>query len=200
VLFKKRFWPGIADGSLTLTFRRWKSPKVGPGRIYRTPGGRIEVEDIAEVEPHCITRSEARKAGYETVEALLADLSAGAATRLYRVAFHVVDDEDPREVLAGSGELDDDTVREVDRRLGRLDAASRHGSWTLATLHAIAERPGQRAADLATVLGREREALKVDIRKLKNLGLTLSLETGYRLSPRGEAYLRQRGASAAAET
>jgi hypothetical protein len=32
----------------------------------------------------------------------------------------------------------------------------------------------------------------VDVRKLKNLGLTLSLEKGYRLSPRGEAYLRLR--------
>jgi hypothetical protein len=27
------------------------------------------------------------------------------------------------------------------------------------------------------------------VRKLKNLGLTISLETGYQLSPRGAAYL-----------
>jgi hypothetical protein len=27
------------------------------------------------------------------------------------------------------------------------------------------------------------------VRKLKNLGLTISLEVGYRLSPRGAAYL-----------
>jgi hypothetical protein len=30
---------------------------------------------------------------------------------------------------------------------------------------------------------------KVHVRKLKNLGLTLSLPVGYRLSPRGEEYL-----------
>jgi hypothetical protein len=29
----------------------------------------------------------------------------------------------------------------------------------------------------------------VDVRKLKNLGLTLSLRVGYELSPRGIAYL-----------
>jgi hypothetical protein len=35
----------------------------------------------------------------------------------------------------------------------------------------------------------ERLPFKANVRKLKRLGLTISLETGYRLSPRGEAYL-----------
>ena len=47
-----------------------------------------------------------------------------------------------------------------------------------------------RAGDLADELGRERLPFKTDVRKLKNLGLTISLDVGYRLSPRGEAYLR----------
>ena len=46
-----------------------------------------------------------------------------------------------------------------------------------------------RAADLAAWFGRETQPFKTDVRKLKNLGLTESLEVGYRLSPRGEAYL-----------
>jgi hypothetical protein len=48
-----------------------------------------------------------------------------------------------------------------------------------------------RAGDIAEKLGRERDPFKLDVRKLKNLGLTLSLEVGYRLSPRGEAYVRR---------
>jgi hypothetical protein len=56
-------------------------------------------------------------------------------------------------------------------------------------LRAIAARPATRAADLAASFGRETQPFKLDVRKLKNLGLTLSLEVGYRLSPRGEAYL-----------
>ena len=39
------------------------------------------------------------------------------------------------------------------------------------------------------VRGTAGEELKRDVRKLKNLGLTLSLRIGYRLSPRGHAYL-----------
>ena len=46
-----------------------------------------------------------------------------------------------------------------------------------------------RAPDLAASLGRETLPFKRDVRKLKELGLTESLEVGYRLSPRGRAYL-----------
>lgn len=38
-------------------------------------------------------------------------------------------------------------------------------------------------------LGRERDPFKLDVRKLKNLGLTQSFDVGYAISPRGEAYL-----------
>ena len=40
-------------------------------------------------------------------------------------------------------------------------------------------------------VGRETQPFKTGVRKLKALGLTISLETGYRLSPRGEAFLRR---------
>ncbi len=56
-------------------------------------------------------------------------------------------------------------------------------------LRTIHDRPGVRAADLAVDFGRERAAFKLDVRKLKELGLTESLSTGYRLSPRGRALL-----------
>ena len=48
-----------------------------------------------------------------------------------------------------------------------------------------------RAGDLADELGLERLAFKTDVRKLKALGLTESLPVGYRLSPRGQAWLDQ---------
>lgn len=37
---------------------------------------------------------------------------------------------------------------------------------------------------------RDKDSFKLDVRKLENLGLTHSLETGYEVSPRGVAYLR----------
>jgi hypothetical protein len=53
----------------------------------------------------------------------------------------------------------------------------------------IAARPDVRAPDLAASFGLETAVFKRDVRKLKALGLTLSEPVGYRLSPRGRAYL-----------
>ena len=43
MLFEQRFWPLITDGSITVTFRRWRRCQAVAGRRYRTPGGIIEV-------------------------------------------------------------------------------------------------------------------------------------------------------------
>ena len=75
----------------------------------------------------------------------------------------------------------------------RLDAASRHGAWTMTVLRLVRDRPAVRAADLAPLLGLETQPFKRDVRKLKELGLTESLEVGYRLSPRGRAVLYRFG-------
>ena len=83
------------------------------------------------------------------------------------------------------------TSRTLRARLARLDRASTHGPWTAEVLALIAERPAVRAGDLADALGRERLAFKTDVRKLKALGLTESLDVGYRLSPRGRAWLER---------
>ena len=65
----------------------------------------------------------------------------------------------------------------------------RTGPGRRTTLRLIAEHPEVRAGDLASSVGREMLPFKVDVRKLKNLGLTTSLRVGYRLSARGQAYL-----------
>ncbi len=50
----------------------------------------------------------------------------------------------------------------------------------------IAARPGAPARSLAADVGMAPGAFKRQVRKLKELGLTESLEVGYRLSPRGQ--------------
>jgi hypothetical protein len=193
VLFAARFWPGIADGSVTVTFRRWKRCQVNAGRRYRTAAGIIEAESVDVVDPAAITDADAQSSGYPDAPTLVADLRGDADVPVYRIAFHVVDEPDPRAELAADAELDDGELEAIRTRLARLDRASKHGPWTHAVLEAIAQRPATRAADLAASFGRETQPFKLDVRKLKNLGLTLSLDVGYRLSPRGEAYLARSG-------
>lgn len=192
MLFESHFRDGIVDGSVTLTFRRWKRRQAVAGHRYRTLAGSIQVDSIDVVDPAAISDVEAGHSGYPSAHALREDLRGSTEYPVYRVSFHYLGSDDPRDRLAASADLAPEDIAALDRRLARLDAAANDGPWTSATLDAIAANPGLRAADLAALLGRDRDSLKVDIRKLKNLGLTLSLEVGYRLSPRGEAYLRAR--------
>ena len=135
-----------------------------------------------------ITEDDARRAGFASLPDLLDDLATQREGRVFRIALHVAG-PDPRADLRGRDALTDDDLAEVERRLARLDAASRHGAWTLAVLRLIRDRPEVRAGDLAPTRGQEKLAFKRDVRKLKELGLTESLETGYRLSARGRTVL-----------
>ncbi|MBV9951537.1 MAG: ASCH domain-containing protein [Acidimicrobiia bacterium] len=197
MLFEARFGPAIQAGEVTVTYRRWKRRQAVAGHRYRTVVGYLEVDAVDVVEQASITARDARAAGYPSVEALAADLRGTPDLPLYRVRFHVVDGPDPRDELAAAATLGPDEVIEISARLKRLDKASRSGPWTAATLDLIASRPGVRAADLAASVDRETQPFKLDVRKLKGLGLTVSLERGYRLSPRGEAYRALRPADEA---
>jgi predicted transcriptional regulator len=192
VQFEPRLRRGLADGTIDVCFRRWRRRQVVAGNRYRSMIGLVLVEEVEELgDVDAITDADVSRAGYADLEALLADLRPPSDdTSLYRLVLRKVDEEDPRSLLAATAELTDDEREELDRRLDRLDRASKHGPWTRAVLRTIAERPAVRAADLAASFGRETAPFKLDVRKLKALGLTLSLEVGYRLSPRGEAYLR----------
>ena len=187
--FTKEFWPGIADGSITMTFRRWKRRQVIAGNRYRTPAGIIAVEKVDVVLASSVTDDQAQRSGFTNAATMLAQLRGEADSPLYRVVFHHVDEPDPRDVLANNASLDQAALDEISARLTRMDRSSQRGPWTQATLELIAEHPERRAPDLATMVERETLVFKRDVRKLKNLGLTISLTTGYRLSPRGEAYL-----------
>lgn len=186
MLIQARWAEPILAGRVTVLFRRWASPRVVAGRVYRTTVGRLAV-DAVDVVPR-ITVRDARAAGYRTPADVEADLRGDPTRPLYRVRVRPVADADPRAELADTAELTPEDVAVIAARLDRLDRASGHGEWTRATLRLIAERPGVRAADLAASVGRETQSFKTDVRKLKNLGLTLSLEVGYRLSPRGAAF------------
>ena len=179
----------IEAGEITLTFRRWKRPQVLPGRLYRTVVGRLAVDAVETVPARSITRADANRAGYPSAVALLRELPGETGLPIYRIEFHVYDGPDERDELAHGAALTPEEIAAIRVRLDRLDRASSIGPWTRQTLELIAANPERRAPDLAAMVGRERDPFKLDVRKLKNLGLTLSFAIGYRVSPRGETYL-----------
>jgi hypothetical protein len=189
VLFERRLREGIHDGRVVLAFRRWQRSQVVAGHRYRTGLDLAEVTAVDLISPDDIDAAQARAAGYPGRNELLASLRGDPGLPLYRIRFRRLDEPDPRDVLAAAPSLTGDELASLRAGLARMDAASARGPWTTAVLEWIADRPATSSAELAGSMNWPRPDLKLRIRRLKKLGLTISLDVGYRLSPRGEAYL-----------
>ena len=178
---------GIRDGTITLAFRRWRRPSVRSGGTLLTSIGQLHIGDVKKIELSAISAADARRAGYSSREDLLADLNARREGEVYRVQLGPIS-PDPRVSLRTTAPAGDE-LRTLWGRLRRLDARAAE-PWTLRVLELIEAHPALRAADLCKRAGQERLPFKINVRKLKALGLTESLEVGYRLSPRGVAFLQ----------
>ena len=175
----------IAKGAITVTFRLWKRPHAKVGGLYAVGGVVIEVDAMEMMPFHAITTADVRRAGAPDRDALRARAAhAGPIdddTLLYRVEFHVVGAKPEPE----DAPIDDENVVRVIAKLDAMDARAKGGPWTRRTLGLIDERPGTVSTELAAIVGRPRQDFKTDVRKLKALGLTESLESGYCLTPLG---------------
>jgi len=189
MLFRQPVLDRIAAGEIRLAFRRWKRPTVKAGGTLLTPVGLLAIESVEPIELARLTLRDARGAGFESLEALRDDLSVQRDATLYRIRFTLVG-PDPRIALRESSVLSATVAEELAEKLRRLDARAAQ-PWTSQVLELIVRHPEQSAGDLAALSGFEKEWLKTNVRKLKNLGLTESLNPGYRLSPRGRAFLEQ---------
>lgn len=182
---------GVAEGHITSAYRRWAEPRVVAGRIYRTNAGRIEIESISQINPDLLADNDADVIAADRGNAkdVRRRLRGNEDWPTFLIRFHLVEGPDPREELAAAADLSAADLSDLGDKLAKLDELGRHGAWTIATLRQIQAKPATRAGDLAADVGRDTAGFKLDVRKLKNLGLTYSLETGYELTPRGTTYL-----------
>jgi hypothetical protein len=186
--FTKDAWDGLADETITVTFRRWKRCQVIVGNQYRSTAGMLEVDACDVIDEDEINDADAQRAGRQSAADALKQLGPPSEdTTLYRICFHLAG-PDPRTQLAITVPNNDE-MADILKRLNRLDARSSHGAWTQAVLQVIHDQPAVRAPDLAAGFGRETKPFKLDVRKLKGLGLTQSQRVGYNISPRGQAVL-----------
>lgn len=189
VIFRQEYLDGIQKGSVTVAFRRWRRPSVKAGGTLLTAVGLLHIRDVSPVALEDISNADARRAGYESREALVDELAARTAGEVYRIELGALE-ADPRIALRKKHATDSD-LHDLIVRLERLDARSNGAPWTRRALDLIDAHPAKRAGDLCTMAGQDKISFKLNVRKLKTLGLTESLEVGYRLSPRGAALLNE---------
>ena len=189
MLFRIETLEGIRTGAINLAFRRWRRPSVRAGGTLLTPIGQLSIEAVESVDLDRISTSDAHRAGYKSNETLLDELRRRTDGEVYRIVLGPLR-PDPRIALRNAQLVPEAELQYLRTRLRRLDAGALHGAWTRRTLEALESHPGVRAGELCGLVGQEKERFKINVRKLKNLGLTESLGTGYSLSPRGETLLR----------
>jgi len=196
MLFERRFHSGIREGQVTLTFRAWARPQVKPTGRYRTQVGMLVVEAVDRVKLGDVRDAEARRAGFTDAAELTAYVkkksrkALRASSPVFRVKLRfdgpvTAGDRPPADDAALSAE----DVATLTAKLDAMDRRCADGPFTRRLLALIERRPRVSSSVLAPELGREKLAFKADVRKLKKLGLTVSHEVGYALSPRGRAYL-----------
>ena len=184
--FRKPFKQAIAAGKITLTFRVWKKPQAALGGCYNIPPyGSLRVVELGQLNAAQISNPEAVQAGFADAQALREFLQVKKMDLVWRVKFEYLGQQAvnrPDQTQLAEAELEE--------ILGRLDRWDRKKPWTHHTLSLIDLSPGLRAVELAPQVKLELQDFKRKVRQLKGLGLTESLETGYKLSPRGAQVLR----------
>ena len=182
---------GIANGSITLVLRRWDKPRAKPGGTQRTVVGTIRDRrrrrSTRRLSRHRRTGARRRLPDAKSAQK---DLDRRPAEHTYLIAVsYLAPDERPD--LAADDGLSAADAEAITARLNRWDAATE--PWTRPYLEMIGANEAVRAPDLAARVGLDVPRFKRRVRQLKGLGLTISLDVGYRLSPRGRAYLRGSG-------
>jgi hypothetical protein len=189
VLFTQATLAGIVDGTITLAYRRWRAARVREGTSLRTAAGVIGVTGVSAIEREDITPEDARQAGFTTLRALIDQLQHHRDGQLFRIGLRF-EGRDPRIALRQRDRISRDERDRLLARLDRLGARAAGGPWAIRTLRLIESHPATRAATLAQMAGLDTRRFKTRVRELKEFGLTESLDIGYRLSPRGRAFLQ----------
>ena len=191
MLINAEDFEAIASGRVDTAFRRWVRPTVKAGGTLTTAGGMLAIDAVDAIALDAVTAEDLKRAGFGARDEL-DDMIRNRKGTLHRIRLRYLG-EDPRLALREKAAFSESEAETIGETLNRMDGSV---PWVRRTLEMIGEQEGVSAQALAENLGVETSKLKSNIRRLKALGLTESLDVGYRLSPRGQAWLNRPIASA----
>lgn len=189
MLFKQDHLLRIKAGEISLAFRKWNRPSVVKGTLLKTSIGQVEIQDVSRIEQVDIDQEQAILAGHASLTELLALLETVKEGSIYKIQLRY-HSPDPRIALRENVDLTAEELQLLKKKLDRMDETGKYGAWVRRVMMTIDSNPNKRAQDLAEMLDVSKDWLKINIRKLKNLGLTISHEVGYTISPRGQVVMK----------
>ena len=177
--FTRQGSEGVLAGRITVSFRNWKRPHAAAGGVYRLrPSGAVKVTGVRPMRLSDIEPDDLRRSGFDSVAAVAEFLRLPQSATVTRVEFELTEEPAAKPPPELSAEVVVTRLQATDRRSA--------APWTANVIALIRAHPATRAGDLAPEMGWETPVFKANVRKLKALGLTQSLETGDRLTDLGE--------------
>lgn len=175
-----------------MAFRKWQKTSVKIGSLLQTAIGLVEIRKMERVNESTVTDEDAIKAGFSDKNQLLKSFLPNNAGTIFKISVSYYS-EDPRIQLREQTELTDELFATLKQKLKRLDKFSKQGDWRKSVLYAIKDNPNPNlhATGIANRTGFEKEWLKRNIRKLKNIRLTISHTVRYELSPLGKIFVEK---------
>ena len=187
MIFRKEFLSKIEMGAVTIAYRRWKKLSVKVGGTLKTSIGVLQFTGIKKVSQSSLSESDAKRAGFDDLESLLKEMNSRTEGQIYKIQFKLIG-KDPRLTLQTQVSAKD--LKALIEKLKKMDKLSHRGPWIQKLLKLINKYPGVSSRELAQLIDyKDTLKFKLQVRKLKALGLTISLGTGYKLSPRGKKIL-----------
>lgn len=192
MLLRREVLEGIESGEIDLVFRRWKRPTVKTGGRLRTTLGELEIRSVTIIDLGELDERDVIRSGFDSLGELKRALRERGSGSVYRVEIGGIR-PDPRIGLRSKADFDGSEMDAISEQLDAFDARSKSGSWTREYLRLIGDNPHVPAETLSSSAGVEKHLFKGRVRRLKELGLTISHSPGYELSPRGEEFRRRLG-------
>jgi len=193
LLFARTDRVGVKAGKITVAFRNWETPRVSPGKAYRSHDlGLVFVERAEKVPISAINEHDARQAGARSLKSLLNGFMRRhpdcnpRTDHCVRIEFRYIGDTEADSQRGSETRLTRDELDEIGRGVEAIDQRAKGAGSALEVLGILARQEWSTSRELAAAVTMNTDQVKRRMALLKREALVeSSSQQGYRLTPRG---------------
>ena len=193
LLFGRADRAAVKAGKITVAFRNWETPRVSPGKTYRSHDlGLLFIERAEKVPISAISEQDARRAGARSLKSLLnaylrrhPDCNP-RTDQCVRIQFRYLGDDEADSQRARETHLTHGELEEISERVRSIDQRAKGNGNALEILGFLARHEWGTSRELAKAVKMNVDRIKRRMALLKQEALVeSSSQQGYRLTPRG---------------
>jgi biotin operon repressor len=193
LLFGRTDRAGVKTGKITVAFRNWETPRVSPGKTYRSHDlGLLFIERAEKIPIAAICERDAHAAGARSLKFLLNSYMRRhpecnpRTDECVRIQFRFLGDDEATSRRANDTHLTRDELDVIGTSLQGIDERAKGNGRALEILGLLARQEWTTGREVSDALRLNSDQIKRRMAFLKREGLAeSSSQMGYRLTPRG---------------